>query len=118
MRKGDLSVLACNNLWEALVRSNLEYGAEVWGAGNWEEAELIEREMGRRILRCSGKTTTAAVLGELGWWRLSTRRNFIKLKYWLSILLMEETRLVKQVYTHSMNQFVNKSIIGSKLLGN
>jgi hypothetical protein len=104
--KGDLSVPASINLWEALVRSNLEDGAEVWGAGNWEEAELVAREMGRRILRCSSKTTTAAVLGELGWWELSTRRDFLQLKYWLSILLMDETRLVKQVYKHSKAEFV------------
>lgn len=106
MSKGDLSVPACINLWEALVRCNLEYGAEVWGAGTWEEAELVAREMGRRILRCSSKTTTAAVLGELGWWELSTRRDLLQLKYWLSILLMEETRLVKQVYNHSKAEFL------------
>ena len=58
MNTGALSVPACINLWDALVRSILEYGAEVWGEGEWEEAELIQREMGRRILRCNSKTTT------------------------------------------------------------
>src|SRR5277367_966614 len=75
------------------------------GAGKWEEGELIEREMGRRILKCSGKTTTAAVLGELGWWRLRTRREFIKLVYWIGILMMDESRLVKAVYKHSKHLY-------------
>ena len=66
MKNGILSVKASVQLWESLVRSNLEYGAEVWGAGKWEEAEEIATEMGRRILRCPSKTTNAAVRGELG----------------------------------------------------
>jgi hypothetical protein len=60
MKQGALSVKASVNLWEALVRSNLEYAAEVWGAGQWKEAEMIQREMGRRILRCNGKTSNGA----------------------------------------------------------
>ena len=83
MRNGELSVRASINLWDALGRTSLEYGAEIWGEGPWEEAELIQREMGR-ILRCRKTTTNEAVLGELGWWRMKTRREFIKLKYWIN----------------------------------
>src|SRR6185503_19056886 len=72
MRYGSLSVKACVNLYEALVRSVLEYGVVVWNSVEWDEGERIQREMGRRILRCHGKTTNEAVLGELGWWRLRT----------------------------------------------
>src|SRR6185503_812188 len=39
MGKEGLSVKASVNLWEAMVRQNLEYGAQIWGAGAWEEAE-------------------------------------------------------------------------------
>ena len=46
----------------------------------------MQREMGRRILRCNGKTTNEAVLGELGWWKLKTRREYCKLKYWVIII--------------------------------
>ncbi len=37
MKGGHLSVKGSVNLWEALVRSNLEYGVQVEGAGKWEE---------------------------------------------------------------------------------
>ena len=56
MSQGSLSVKACINLYEALVRSVMEYGAEVWKDVVWEEGERVQREMGRRILRCHGKT--------------------------------------------------------------
>ena len=98
MRYGSLSVKACVNLYEALVRSVLEYGVVVWNSVEWDEGERIQREMGRRILRCHGKTTNEAVLGELGWWRLRTRREFLKLKYWIKLTLMADTRLIRQVY--------------------
>src|ERR1700709_1305460 len=71
--------------------------------------QKIATEMGRRILRCPSKTTNAAVRGELGWWRQSTRRDYIKLRYYVNILLMEEKRLVKEVYNHSRREFVTKN---------
>jgi hypothetical protein len=105
MINGALSVKASITLYDALVRSILEYGAEIWGSDGWEEGEKIHREMGKRILRCHGKTTNEAVLGELGWWRLRTRREFIKLKYWLRILLMKDSNLVKQIYRWSKDEY-------------
>jgi hypothetical protein len=46
------------------------------------------------------------VRGELGWWRLRTRRHFLMLKYWLGILVMGESRLVKTVYNQSKKEYV------------
>ncbi len=108
MYDGCLSVKACINLYQALVRSVCEYACEIWGDEKWEEGERVQREMGRRILRCNGKTTNEAVLGELGWWRLQTRRDFCKLKYWIRILTMDDSRLVKQVYRQSKEQYLNE----------
>ena len=34
------------NLYEALVRSEVEYGAEVWKEIKWEDGEKIQREGG------------------------------------------------------------------------
>jgi hypothetical protein len=108
MQYGSLSVKAGVNLHEALVRSVLEYGAVVGKSAGWEGAERVQREIGRRILRCHGKTTNEAVLGELGWWRLQTRREFLKLKYWFKVCLMEDSRLVRQVYLASRELFMNQ----------
>ena len=105
-----LSVKADINLWESIGRAGLEYGAEVWGAvGEWEEGEVILREAGRRILKCTGKTTNGAVRGELGLWKLSTRRYYLMLKYWIGLLFLGETRLVKRVYKQSRLEYTNKN---------
>src|SRR6185436_15448010 len=106
MYDGCLSVKACINLYQALIRSVLDYGSQIWGEDEWIEGERIQREMARRILRCNGKTTNEAVLGELGWWRLKTRREYCKLKYWLRLLMMNNNRLVKKVYQTSKEQYL------------
>ena len=51
-----------------------------------EQAEQIQREMGKLILRCSPKMTNEVVLGELGWWTLKGRRDFLTLNYWGEIV--------------------------------
>jgi len=108
MRYRSLTVKASINLYEALVRSVLEYGAAVWTNKEWKEGERVQREMGRRILRCHGKTTNEAVLGELGWWKLQTRRAFLKLKYWIKLSLMDDSRLVRKVYLMSRDAYLNQ----------
>ena len=34
-----LSVRTCVRLWEVMVRPTLEYAAEIWGGGPWEERD-------------------------------------------------------------------------------
>ena len=66
MRRGELPAEHCCRVWNALVRPVLEYGAVVWGDVKWEEAEAVQREMGKMILRCSSKMANEVVLGEDG----------------------------------------------------
>src|SRR6185503_17928732 len=39
---------------------------------------------------------------------MRTRREYIKLKYWIEILLMEDTRIVKAVYEYSKREYLTK----------
>jgi hypothetical protein len=94
MRGGELPVQDCCSVWKALVRPALEYGAEVWGAVQWEEAERVQREMAKMILRCSTMMANAVALGELGW---KGRRDLLRLKYWGRIAGMADNRLVKAI---------------------
>ena len=92
MRGGEL-VEDCRRVWEALVRPILEYGAVVWGEVKWEEAEQLQREMGKMILGCSSKMTNEVVLGELGWWTMKVAG---RLRFWARIVggISRKRRLV------------------------
>ena len=106
MREGMLGVKDCVRAWQALVRPVLEYGAVVWGDVKWEQAEQVQREMGKIILRCSSKMANEVVLGELGWWTLKGRRDFLTLNYWGKIVGgMAPSRLVYHVYHTSRSRY-------------
>merc|ERR1712083_1079272 len=53
-----------------------------------EEAEKLQREMGKRILRLKVSTNNEVVLGELGWWKMKARRDMIRLRYWRKLVNM------------------------------
>ena len=92
--------------WQALVRPVLEYGAIVWGDVKWEQAERVQREMGKMILRCSSKMANEVVLGELGWWTLKGRRDFLTLNYWGKIVGCHRHVLcINHVYHTSRSQY-------------
>src|SRR6185437_997067 len=103
IRSGFLSTKASLNLWETLVRTLLEYGSEIWGNEVWLAGEKLQMEMGRRLLRCSSKTTLLAIQGDLGMWSLRGRRDLKKLVYWGNLMSLEDTRLCKLVY---VNEFI------------
>ena len=81
MKSGDLSVKAAMNLYDALVRSQLEYGSEIWGWDKWDDGENIQLQMGRRILGCI-KNNKRIYTWRFGLWTLNCRRNFKKLVFW------------------------------------
>ena len=68
--------------WEVLVRPLLEYGAEIWGEKKWKEGELLQLEMGRRVLGVSKLTTREVIQGELGLHSVRSRRILLRLKFW------------------------------------
>jgi hypothetical protein len=91
-------------LWQGLIRPVLEFGAEVWPSESnhvWKEAQQLQQKIAKRILQCNSTTTNEAVLGELGWWKLETRRDLIRLKYWNKILNMNNNRMTKKIYNEN-----------------
>ena len=97
-QSGHLSVAVANLVWQTLVRTIVEYGAEIWGDERWEDLDILQRDMGKRILGLTESTTNEVVLGELGWWPMKARRDMLRLRYWRKIILMNNERLPKRVY--------------------
>jgi hypothetical protein len=82
--RGMCSVTTAERWWQAMVRSVLEYAAPAIcaRAGDWKQAEAVQHTMGCSILRVHRRSAGAAVRGELGWQRLSVRRQVLMLQYW------------------------------------
>ena len=60
-QSGHMSVKAAVRISLALVRSVKEYGSEVWVDENWEEAEKLQRKIGRIILGMKNSTNHCSV---------------------------------------------------------
>src|SRR5690242_10248077 len=58
------------------------------------------------ILGCPAKSANAGIRGELGWWLMQTRRDFMKIKWWIQLLLMNPDRLSKKVYHNCRHIFL------------
>ena len=67
IRGGFMTTRLARIIWMSLVRSVIEYGNEIWGDRHTNDFEKIQLQMGKRILRCSSRTSEEVVRGELGW---------------------------------------------------
>jgi hypothetical protein len=97
MAGGWLSARGARGLWETLVRPVLEYGAEV-DSGKWEEAEVMQRWAGRMCLGVGREVPNEAVMGDLGWWTVQGRREYLRLTYWGKLVREKQGTVVKEVY--------------------
>ena len=68
------------------------------GDEKWEEAEIIQRKMRKRITGLRTTTANEVVLGELGWLPMKTRRDILRLRYWYKILKMKSDRIPRCIY--------------------
>ena len=94
---GWLSPQAAKGLWETLVRSVLEYGSEV-DTGIWEQAEVLQRMAGRMCLGVGVNVPNVVIRGELGWWTMKARRQFLRLVYWGKVVRGPKGGMVRSVY--------------------
>jgi hypothetical protein len=61
--------------------------------------------MGRRALGVSKMTTREVVQGELGLYKISSRRILLRLKFWNKILHMNKERLIYKIYKERREEF-------------
>jgi hypothetical protein len=77
------------------------FGSELWGSAKCKEVEMVQLEVGRRLL---GVSKCAVVRGELGWWSMRAQRDMKLLLYWARLVRLDDSRLVKQVYRSRREQ--------------
>jgi len=90
--------------WNMLVKPKFEYGFELWYTKRIHSFECFQREVGKKLLRISSKTTNEAVLGELGWYEVIDRADIARLKLYYTIMKKDSANLCRQVM---VNQQLN-----------
>jgi hypothetical protein len=103
-----LATKAAERVWEAMIRPLLEYGSEIWHIGKEQEMERLQLQYGKALLGVGKSCASEVVRGELGWWRLASRADFIRLKFWARVSRMPNNRLTKQVLVQRMKESSDK----------
>ena len=85
-------------LFDSLVGSILNFGADVWGMHEASDIEMIQNKLLRRILGVRKSTNLSALYGETGRVPLSVFRKIIMIKYWIKIISQNDSSLLKQAY--------------------
>ena len=91
-----------------------KFGEEVW-----KEGEILQLEMGRKILGVSRRTTNEVIQGELGLTRISSRRIYLRLRFWEKLIRMKEkkehhNRLVYKIYKQRRKDFIKQGKTDTK----
>ena len=102
LEKGLSSDAACD-IYETFVRPVCEYAGEILGERKWEEAEVLQRRVGRMILCAGDAVANEVVQGELGWWTVRGRLDFLRLMYYAK-LATEESDLIRGVFESCRNR--------------
>jgi hypothetical protein len=85
------------NIWESLARPTIEYGSEILFTEAFKQAETCQHYFGKRLLELKQSTCNSYIRGELGLWRMKTRRNMLALRYYKRLHQMDDSRLPKQM---------------------
>lgn len=85
-------------LFDTLVASVLNFGAEIWGNHYATDVEMVHTKFLRHILGVKKTSNLAAFFGETGRIPLKTERKLIMIKFWAKILKQDPTSIVKRVY--------------------
>ena len=85
-------------LFDSLVGSILNFGAEIWGMHPASDIEMIQNKFLRRLLGVKNSTNLSALYGETGRVPLFVFRKIIMIKYWVKIVSQDDSSLLKQIY--------------------
>ena len=105
MYSGKLPIPIGVQAYKALVRPLLEYAAEIVSLTPWPNAESLHVSMGRRLLGCWYRTSSVAVLGELGWQTMEARWQQLRVNLWHKVICMPEHAPLKRVYAAELHWY-------------
>ena len=92
-------------IWESMGLPAVNFAVEVsWKGTKAQQKKLdaVQEQVGRKILGASRTVASCAVMGELGWRKMTERSEDQMMRYLGRLRRMDETRLTKKMYEVSM----------------
>ena len=89
-------------IFDTQIQPILLYGAEIWGMHKFDQIEKVHLIACKRFLNVPPQTPTAIVYGECGRYPLFINAMCKALRYWLTLISMNEDRIPFKVYRMQM----------------
>ena len=100
IRKNGLNMITCNMIFWRVVVPTTTFGCEVWIMSERDEENLLnfQKYSGRRVQRFPQRSPSSSSFYGLGWLRLATYIRCKKLIFILTILKMDPTNIIRQIF--------------------
>ena len=85
-------------LFDSLVGSILNYGAEIFGYNEGKKIELVHCKFLRKLLCVRKSTNLDGLYGELGRYPMKICLKIIMIKYWFKLLKLNNDCILKKTY--------------------
>ena len=92
-------------IWESMGLPAVNFAVEVsWKSTKAQQKKLdaVQEQVGRKILGASRTVASCAVMGELGWRKMTEKSEDQMMRYLGRLRRMDETRLTEKIYEVSM----------------
>ena len=91
-----INARAGEQVWEQMIRPIIEYASEIWFTGKETDLERLQLQVGKALLGVGQSCASEVVRGELAWWRLASRADFTKLKFWARLVNISKEGLLSK----------------------
>ncbi len=86
----------------------MDYCTEVWGFKQFKQIETIQHKAIRIFLEVHRYAPLPAIDGDMSWSSCDTRRKVAMFRYWISLIDMNDSRLLKIVFNWDVDLgFIN-----------
>jgi hypothetical protein len=94
----ELTINDKNKLFDSLVGSVLNYGAEVWGYYDSKDVEIVHCKFLRKVIGVKKSTNLDGLYGETGRYPMKIKRKLILAKYWVKLSNADNNSIRKQIF--------------------
>ena len=115
IRKSDISMKTCNQIFWTIVMPIITFGCEIWQINDKdiENLQFFQRYAGRRVQRFPKRSPISSGYYGLGWIRIETYIQIQKLLFLLTLINMDDKNRIKYVFNERVRCFFMDRVKGS-----
>ena len=112
---GQIDIKTFFQLFDVQVKPMLLYAAEIWGSTYFDVIEKTHMFACKKLLGVSARTPNLFIYAELNRYPLFIDSQVRTIKYWIKLLMLDDTRIPRRAYEKVRRDVENKHSWGYKV---